>query len=275
MTAPSTSALAPVTAPVTVLAPGGTAPGLRAVRGAVLPLALLLAWQGAHELALLDPRLLPSPVQVLGRLLTDAIGGELWLHLGASLARDLAGFALGSAAGLAVGLLLGLWRGFGRLVGPSFNAWKQVAVFAWIPLISVWFGVGEAAKLAFIALAAFTPVVVNTWDGVRAIDTRHLEVARVLTFTPFQTVVRLVVPAALPAIFAGLHLALIYAWLATVGAEYFMTVAPGIGGMMNEGRELFHMDVVLVGILVLGAVGYALNRGAAALESRLLRWRVR
>ncbi|HYD66195.1 ABC transporter permease [Azospirillum sp.] len=244
-------------------------------RGLVLPALLLAAWEAAHHLGLSDPRLLPPPSLVLARLGREAAEGGLWFHLGASLVRDLAGFAIGAAAGLLGGLLLGLWRGFDRLVGPSFHAWKQIAVFAWIPLISVWFGVGEAAKVVFVALAAFTPVVVNTHEGIRGIDRRHWEVARVLTLTPWQTLVRLVLPAALPSIFTGLHLALIYAWLATVGAEYFMTVGPGIGGMMTEGREHFHMDVVLLGVLILGVVGYALNHGAAAAEARLLHWRHR
>ena len=242
-----------------------------AARGLLLPALLLAAWEAAHRLGLLDPRLLPAPSLLLACLEREASDGRLWLNLGASLARDLAGFALGAAAGLLAGLLLGLWRGLDRLIGPSFHAWKQIAVFAWIPLISVWFGVGEAAKLVFVALAAFTPVVVNTHQGVRGIDRRHAEVARVFTLSPGRTLTRLILPAALPSIVTGLHLALIYAWLATVGAEYFMTVGPGIGGMMTEGRELFHMDVVLLGVLILGVVGYALNHGSAAVEARLLR----
>lgn len=244
-------------------------------RGLALPLLLLAAWEAAYHLNAVDPRLLPPPSLVARRLVVEIEEGRFWLHLAASLGRDLLGFSIGAAGGLAVGLLLGLWRLADRLLSPSFNAWKQIAVFAWIPLISVWFGVGEAAKIVFVALAAFTPVVVNTHEGVRGVDRRHFEVARVLTFTPWQTLTRLALPAAAPSIFTGLHLALIYAWLATVGAEYFMTVGPGIGGMMTEGREHFHMDVVLLGIFLLGAVGYGLNCCATAAEHWLLRWRRR
>lgn len=253
----------------------GLSRSYRVSRGLVMPLLLLAVWEGAYHLNLSDPRLLPPPSLVAQRLALEIEEGRFWLHLAASLGRDLSGFAIGAAGGLAVGLLLGLWRLADRALSPTFNAWKQIAVFAWIPLISVWFGVGEAAKIVFVALAAFTPVVVNTYEGVRGVDRRHFEVARVLTFTRLQVLTHLALPAAAPSIFTGLHLALIYAWLATVGAEYFMTVGPGIGGMITEGREHFHMDIVLLGVFLLGAIGYALNVVAAALEHRLLRWRRR
>jgi sulfonate transport system permease protein len=168
---------------------------------------------------------------------------------------------------------LGLSRTLDRYVGPTFNAVKQIAVFAWIPLISVWFGVGEAAKVAFIALAAFTPVVVNTWAGARSVPRDLGEVADVLTLSRWQRLTRLEIPSALPSIFVGLQLSLIYSWLATVGAEYFMTIGPGIGGLMTEGREQFHMEVVILGVLLLGGIGFGLNRLAGLLETGVLRWK--
>lgn len=247
--------------------------GYRVSRGMILPVLLLALWEAGHRLAWFDPGIIPSPLAVVARLQSEMLSGRLLLNLGTSLLRDIVGFTLGSAAGVLAGLVLGGWPPLARLFGPSFDGWKQIAIFAWIPLISLWFGVGEAAKLVFIALAAFTPVAVNTQQGVRDLDPRHREVARVLTFTGWQSLTKLVLPAAAPAIFTGLHLALIYSWLATVGAEYFMTIGPGIGGMMTEGREHFHMDLVILGVLILGLVGFLLNHGAAMLETRLLRWR--
>lgn len=252
---------------------GGSA--RRRWRGLILPAVLLLAWEASSLLGLVDPRMLPPVSAVAERAWAGIVGGELAAHIGASLARDLAGFLIGSAAGIPAGLLLGLSGTANRVAGPTFDALKQIAIFAWIPLISVWFGVGEQAKIVFIALAAFTPVVVNTWSGVRSVPVPLREVARTLAFSRSEMLTRLVLPAALPSIFVGLHLGLIHSWLATVGAEYFMTVGPGIGGLMIEGRDLFHMDLVLLGVVLLGGIGLGLNQLANAAEAHALRWQRR
>jgi sulfonate transport system permease protein len=248
-------------------------PVRRRWNGLILPAVLIFLWEGASQSGIVDARLLPSLGVVVERAWTELVAGRLAVDVAFSLARDLAGFALGSALGIPVGLALGLSPTLDRFVGPTFNAAKQIAVFAWIPLISVWFGVGEAAKIAFIALAAFTPVVVNTWTGARSVPRDLAEVAQVLTLSRWQTLIRLEIPSALPSIFVGLQLGLIYSWLATVGAEYFMTIGPGIGGLMTEGREHFHMDLVILGVVLLGGIGLGLNQLAHLLETCALRWK--
>ncbi len=155
-------------------------------------------------------------------------------------------------------------------MGPSFHTVKQISLFAWIPLISVWFGLGDAAKVAFLSLAAFFPVVLNTFEGIRAVPADLLEVARVLRFTRTQVLWRVVLPSAAPSIFAGIHLGLIYAWLATLGAEYLLVSGQGIGNTMTDGRENFWMDLVIFGVIVVGLVGFTLNWIASRIESRLL-----
>jgi sulfonate transport system permease protein len=244
-------------------------------RGLILPVTLLLLWEGSSQLGLIDPKLLPSLGAVAVRAWTELVDGRLIGDITASLTRDLAGFAIGSAAGVPVGLALGLSRTVDRVLGPTFNAVKQIAIFAWIPLLSVWFGVGEEAKIAFIALAAFIPVVTNTWAGARSVPRELAEVARILTFSRRQFLFKVSIPAALPSIFIGLHLGLIYSWLATVGAEYFMTIGPGIGGLMTEGREHFLMDLVMLGVVLLGVIGLGLNHLATIVEARALRWQRR
>jgi sulfonate transport system permease protein len=153
------------------------------------------------------------------------------------------------------------------------HAAKQVAVLAWIPIVSIWFGFAETAKIVFIAIAPFVPVVLNTQDGVESASAQLIEVARTLRFNRRQLFTRLFVPAATPSILTGVHLALIYSWLATVAAEYLMTVGPGVGGLIIAGRERFQMDLVMLGVVILGVVGFALNHAAGLLEARLLRWR--
>ncbi|MBV2132345.1 ABC transporter permease [Pseudomonas sp. MAP12] len=245
------------------------------LRGWVVPVGLLLLWWLATAQQWVDTKLVASPLAVVEAAWQAAVSGELVNNLGASLQRNLTGFALGGLLGLLFGTLLGLSRLAERLVGPTFHTAKQIALFAWIPLLSAWFGFGEPAKLAFIALAVFYPVALNSFEGIRA--TRHelYEVARVLGLSPAQRLCKLVLPSAAPAIFTGLHLGLIYAWLATIGAEYFFSAGPGIGNSMIDGREHFEMDQVLYGLLVVGSVGLLLNRLATWIETRTLAWRVR
>jgi sulfonate transport system permease protein len=242
------------------------------IRGAVLPILLLAAWELTSHSGTVDPRILP-PLELVAQTAFDQVVHEgLLRNLAASLLRDIAGFTLGSLFGIAIGTTLGLSRIADRVFVPSFNGLRQIAILAWIPLISIWFGVGEAAKIVFIMAAALIPVVLNTHEGMRSASTQFIEVARTLTFTRWQLVTRLYLPSALPSIATGVHLALIYAWVASIGSEYFMTIGPGIGGLIIAGRERFQMDLVMLGILILGLVGFLINRGASAIEKRLLRW---
>jgi sulfonate transport system permease protein len=250
-----------------------SSPRLR--RGIVLPIVALLLWQIITHYKLANVHLLASPSAVLKSFAQQVKEGELFPQLLASLQRDLSGFALGTFAGLILGSAMGSWRIADRLFGPSFDAAKQVAVFAWIPLISVWFGTGEPAKIVFIALAAFYPVVVNTYEGIRSVSREHIEVAQAFRFSGRQTFRRIVLPAALPSIFSGLHLALIYSWLGTLGAEYLLAPGPGVGNLMIDGREALAMDKVLLGVILAGLVGFGLNMLAARAEAYFLRWRVR
>lgn len=245
------------------------------LRGWLLPLGLLVAWDVLTRFKLVNTLLLAQPAAVLESLKEQLREGNLVGQLLASLQRDLTGFAIGALAGLLLGSVMGLSRIVDRLVSPSFHAAKQVAIFAWIPLISLWFGVGEPAKVVFIALSAFYPVVVNTFEGIRSVGREHVEVARVFRFSTLQVIRKVVLPGALPSIFAGLHLGLIYSWLGTLGAEYLLVAGPGIGNLMIEGREQFQMAKVLLGVIIAGGVGYALNLIATKLESNLLRWRTR
>lgn len=246
----------------------GTALGI--ARGLVLPLLLLVAWELATRYHWVNLRLLVRPSLVVATFWRELHEGELLSQLGASLARDLGGALLGSISGILVGSAMGVSPVWDKLLGTSFHAMKQVAIFAWIPLMSVWLGTGEPAKVVFIALAAFYPVVLNTFEGIRGVGREYVEVARVFRFTRFQVFRRVVLPGAAPSILAGIQLALVYSWLATIGAEYLLAAAPGIGNLMIDGREQFQMDKVLVGVIVVGLVGAAISGITAALGA----WRL-
>jgi len=244
-------------------------------RGWVVPLCLLGIWYVATHFKLVNTFLVASPDKVVTTAIRQYQEGGIVAPLLASLKRDLSGFALGTLAGVLIGGAMGMSRWIDRLLGPSFHAAKQVALFAWVPLLSVWCGTGETAKVVFVALAAFYPVVLNTHEGVRGVAREYLEVARVYRFTRWQVIRKVIFPAALPSIFAGVQLALIYSWLGTLGAEYLLAPAPGIGNLMIEGREALAMDKVLLGVIIAGAIGASLNVIASNVETRALRWRVR
>jgi len=247
----------------------------RRLRGFVLPVLLLATWWAAVNFGWSTSPLLIAPSKVWATAVDQVSSGKLFSALGASLWRDLIGFAIGASVGLLFGALLGASRLAEKMLGPSFHTLKQISLFAWIPLLSVWFGLGDAAKVAFLSLAAFFPVVLNTFEGIRSVPADLLEVARVLRFSRAQTWRTVILPSASPSIFAGIHLGLIYAWLATLGAEYLLVSGEGIANTMIDGREHFWMDLVLFGVIVVGIVGFTLNWIASRIEARALAWRGR
>lgn len=246
----------------------------RYVRGALLPLSIILAWEVCSRLELVDGKLIVPPTTVLETTYAAIQSGDLWFDLKMSMGRMIVGFALGAFSGLLVGTLLGLSRTLDKMLGPSFHAVRQIAVFAWIPLIAMWFGLGELAKVVFIGLVAFFPVVLNVYAGIRSVAKEYVEVAKVLTFSRYRLLRKVVFPAATASIFTGIELAIIYSWLATIGAEYLMATNGGIGSLMLDGRERFRMDIVLLGIIVTGVVGWILTSCTRLLGAHLLRWRV-
>jgi sulfonate transport system permease protein len=244
------------------------------LRGLVLPALLLLLWELATRYQLVNLRLLVRPSLVVATFLRELREGELLDQLGASLARDLGGAVLGSSAGVLLGSAMGVSSFWNRVLGSSFHAAKQVAIFAWIPLMSVWLGSGEPAKVVFIALSAFYPVVLHTFEGIASVGPEYVEVARVFRFSRVQVFRRVILPGAAPSILSGIQVALVYSWLATIGAEYLLAAGPGIGNLMIDGRETFQMDKVLVGVVLVGAVGASISAFASALGAQQLRWRV-
>lgn len=242
-------------------------------RGWLIPLLLIAMWEVAAHFRWINPVLLSSPSLILESLSRSLHEGLLFENLRLSLIRMIGGWAAGSVFGLSVGLAIGLSGFLDRLLGPTLHAFRQIAPFAWIPLISVWFGLGDSAKIAFIALVVFFPVVVNTYEGIRGVPKNLIEVSKVLMFSPNRLVRSVVLPSATPAILNGLELGFLYAWLATIGAEYLMNATGGLGSMMESAQESLEMDVVFIGVILSGLVGAGINLSLLLARSRLLRWR--
>jgi sulfonate transport system permease protein len=235
-------------------------------RGVVLPVIAIAIWWAVSEAHVIKSGLLVSPAQVLATAWQQIESGALVKALSASLAREASGFVIGTLGGLLLGSALGFSRLATRMIGPSFDTFKQISLFAWIPLISVWFGLGDAAKVVFLSLAALLPVTAHTCDGIHAVPRAYIEVARAFRYSRWQLIRAVILPAALPSIFTGIYLALIYSWLATLGAEYLLVAGSGIGNTLIDGSEQFRMDLVLFGVIVVGVTGWALNALARAVE---------
>ncbi|AZD05682.1 Alkanesulfonates transport system permease protein [Pseudomonas chlororaphis] len=239
----------------------------------LLPLFLLALWQVANQLEWVDANILVSPLAVLQTTWNGLLDGSLSGGLGLSLRRTLGGLLLGGGLGFALGLLLGLSPLSERILGPTLAALRQIAIFAWVPLLTAWFGLGELAKWVFVALAAFFPLFIATQRSVANLSPQLTEAAQVLRLSLWQRLRRLVLPGAAPGIFAGLRLSLIYAWLGTIGAEYFMPSNGGIGSQMIGAQQLLRMDLILAGMLLVGLTGALLNLIGQQLETRATRWR--
>ncbi|AYH42911.1 ABC transporter permease [Azoarcus sp. DN11] len=242
-------------------------------RGLALPLLLVAVWELAVRAGLANPQFLPPVQAVVDAGAQLVSNGELWVGLAASLGRNLAGLAVGSLLGVALGIVLGVSRIADRAVLPTLSALKQISPFALIPLLSFWFGLREPAKVAFIVITCVFPILVNTYEGVRSVPAEYLEVGRACRFGPLRLLWRVILPAAAPSIFTGLHMGVFFAWLGTVGAEYFFAAGAGVGNTIIDGRNASRMDLVLFGVFVIGLTGYLLNRIVALAERRLLRWR--
>ncbi|HKX42129.1 MAG TPA: ABC transporter permease [Burkholderiaceae bacterium] len=237
-----------------------------------VPLAVLLWWWVASRLEWIAPQVLPSPEAVALTFKDSLLSGELWANLQISLLRVLAGFGAGLAGGLLLGLAMGLSATFKDYVYPIFKAFAQVPVLGWLPLLMLLVGIDEALKIILIAKAALVPVALNTCKGIQGVPTRLIEVARVLKFTRWQLLSRVVFPAALAPIWSGVRYGLTHAWLTLVVVE-LLASSEGLGFMIVYGRQLFQLDVVLAAVAAVGMVGYALDKLLALTEVRLLRWR--
>ena len=242
-------------------------------RGWVIPLILGVVWYITTHQKWVDPALLPLPKAVWQVFVESWQSKELLENILYSLARNTTGFIAGGVVASALGLLLGLNVWADRFFSPTLNAIKHVAVFAWIPLMIMWFGNGELSKIIFIALVVFYPVFFNTYDGVKNVSEKTIEVAKIFQLSKLSTFFKVILPAAAPSIFAGLNIALVFSWVATIGAEYFFVAAPGVVNPILDGQNLFQMEVVLYGMAIIAVVGLIFSKAAQFFENYNLRWR--
>lgn len=244
---------------------------LTALKGALLPLLILAWWLVASALHMVNGYLVPSPASIMHTAVVLMEKGVLVNHLETSLYRIFAGFGITFLLAFPLAVLLGTNRWLMPYLHPTLHFIRHISPISCIPIFIVWLGIGEASKLAIIVLAAFFPVFLNTLAGIVYCDPKLIEVGRVFRLSRMEKFRRITLPAALPSLILGIRLGLGYSWRALIGAE-LIAASSGIGYMIIEAEQLSRPDIVIVGILVIGCIGYLIDYAFLRLSHRVLPW---
>lgn len=237
----------------------------------LVPVALIALWQVASALGWLSTRVLPAPLDVVKAAWTLTESGELWTHVKVSASRALAGLAIGGGLGLVLGLLTGSLRLAETLLDSTIQMVRNIPALALIPLVILWFGIDESAKLFLISVSVFFPIYLNTFHGIRNVDPGLIEMGRTYGLSRWQLYREIILPGALSSILVGLRFSLGLMWVILIVAETISAQA-GIGYLTMNAREFLQTDIVLVGILLYALLGKLADVFARGLEHWWLRW---
>lgn len=236
------------------------------------PVLLVLLWQAASIAGYVPREVLPSPADIIAAFRELIVLGDLQEALPVSLSRSLAGLAIGGATGLVVGAFAGLWRIGEEIFDAPLQMLRTIPFIALVPLFITWFGIDEFAKIIVIIAATVFPMYLNTYAGVRGVDPKLIEAARVFGLDGPATAVHVILPTALPAILVGLRYSAGISLLALVVAEQ-INARSGIGYILNNANMTQRSDILIAGIIVYAALGIAIDVAMRLLERVVLPWR--
>ena len=233
---------------------------------------LILLW---IVLSTLRPNFFPTPARTWLRFMElfeypisrISVFGHIW----GSLRRVLAAFSVATASGIILGIAMGWNKKTRAAVEPIFEALRPIPPIAWIPLVILWFGVGEFPKILLVFIGSFIPIVLNTMTGVQLVDPMYLNVTRVLGANTVQTMLNVILPASIPAIFAGMKASLSSGWMVVVAAEMIAS-KNGVGFLITRGQESYDIALILVGMILIGIVGALLGMVLVQMERWLCPW---
>jgi sulfonate transport system permease protein len=241
------------------------------ILGIIVPIVLITLWQIASTRGWINQSILPAPsdlVKVWIKIISD---GTLIKNILVSLKRVLLGYLVGASFGIVLGIILGLFPLAETMLNVLLEIFRPIPILAWVPVLILWAGIGEASKIITIAIGSFWSVLLNTTDGVRNVDTKYKEVASIYMKTKKDTIFSVILPAALPAIFTGLRIGIGSAWLSVVGAE-MVAASSGLGYFISYSREVMKPARMYVGVFTVGIIGWLINILIRKLERYLLRW---
>ena len=244
-------------------------PWLRRLAG---PALVVVIWQLLGAFGEINPQILATPSQVAVAAWQLTRDGELESNLFASLQRVTYGLLIGVSAGVVLAVVAGLFRLGEELVDSTMQIVRSLPVLGLLPLVIIWFGVGEAPKIALVAFATACPVYVNTYSAIRGVDSRLVEAGRVVGLRRLGLVRHVILPGAVPGFLVGLRFALTSAWLVMIIAEQ-LNATSGIGYLMNQAEAWYRTDIIVLGLLIYGLLGLLADAAVRLLERRLLVWR--
>ena len=258
-------------APLRAVAPAARRLLRSGVAGWIVPAAILLGWQLLARRGAIPPNVLPAPSDVFDAGVRLALSGELAANILVSAQRAAIGFAVGGGLAFGFGLLNGLSRVGETLTDATIQMVRNVPNLALIPLVILWFGIEDGARVFLVALGVFFPVYANTFHGIRTVDAQLVEMGRSYGMSRWALFRRVVLPGALPSIFVGLRYGLGIMWLTLIVAE---TIAAnsGIGYMAMNAREFMMIDVVVLAILLYALLGKLADSATRLLERLFLPW---
>jgi sulfonate transport system permease protein len=260
-------------ATATLLPPARTAKrGPRQWLRILSPLALLALWQMTSQTGLIPNRTLAAPSQVIASFWQLTADGSLQHHLWVSLGRVANGMAFAILVGGSLALISGLSRIGEYVVDAPMQMLRTLPVLALIPLFIIWFGIGELPKVALVAVAATFPIYLTLYSGIRSVDVKLVELAKIIGLSRAGLIRHVILPAALPSALVGLRYSLGISWLILVAAEQ-VNATSGIGYLMNDARDFMRTDVLVLGLLVYALLGLIVDILVRWLERRLLAWR--
>lgn len=236
-----------------------------------LPVLLVIAWQLLTTTGWIAGNILPTPVEVVRALIRLLGTGELVENIAVSASRALSGFAIGGGLGFLLGVVNGISQLSERISDSSIQMIRNIPHLSLIPLVIVWFGIGEEAKLFLVSLGVFFPIYLNTFHGIRSVDRGLIEMGKVYGLGRLALYTHIILPGALPSILVGIRYALGIMWLTLIVAETVAADA-GIGYMAMNAREFMQMDVIVLSILLYALLGKLSDSIAKLLEKRWLRW---
>ena len=237
----------------------------------VLPVAVVAIWQALSSLGIISTRIMPSPADVMAAFGTTTASGDLPHDIAVSAARAMAGLLVGGSIGFLLGILNGVSKLSEQLTDTSLQMLRTIPHLALIPLVILWFGIGEESKLFLTSLGVLFPIYLNTYHGVRNVDRDLIEMGRVYGMSGFTLFRKIIFPGALPSIFVGLRYALGIMWLTLIVSET-IAASSGIGHMAMEAREFMMTDIVVLALVIYALLGKAADVAVRFLERRVLAW---
>lgn len=224
----------------------------------IVPLAILIIWHVASAAGILNTYIIPPPVEILDTAIILLKKGTLLKHVLVSLCRVFVGFAAAFALAFPTAVLIGMVRGMEDYLNLLLEFIRHIPPIACIPMLILWLGIGEAPKIAVIILATFFPIFLNTLSGIVNCDKKLLEVGDIFGFSMKEKFFKIILPSAMSSVIVGMRLGLGYSWRALIGAE-LIAASSGIGYMIMDAEQLSRPDIIIVGIITIGVLGYIVD----------------